>query len=1391
MLRTLKRNPNVPAVLVAVTVVALSCSDSTDPNGRVHVTPDTRGYGRVTSVQIKTPPASVEEGSRTSLACVAMDSRGLILDASKSWLVSDTSVAAVSGAGLFVARREGNSLVTCGADGVSSTAAIAVTSSAIDFIDVSPGGSELMIGGSVQLTAVTRDVSGDPVSGRAVQWSSDNAAVASVSASGAVTATGEGSATITATSGSKTGGATLSVSSSPPAPVASIKLSIVDETLNIGQATHIDAVLNDASGRPLRNRSIVWSVANPSIISVSTKDANTANVIAKLTGTTQVVASSEGVSASIDVTVAPPAVQSVTVTLPNPMLNPQQTTQAAVTLRDATGNVLSDRVVTWKSLNTAVAVVSATGLVTALSAGTAGIRATSEGKNGDATLLVQAPAVTTVGNVSVALASTTITQGQQSQAYAVVTDASGAVLNGQTVTWSSTNETVATVSSSGLVTGKSAGTARIRAVVQSKFGEATETVMAPSQPVASVSVSLASSNLTVGQTTQATATPKDLNGLTLTGKTVTWTSLNPSVATVSPSGLVTAASAGTATIRATVQTVTGDASAGVAAVPIANIAVSLATSSLSAGQTTQATAVATDGSGNVLTGRTMTWSSSNPAVATVSPSGLVTTVASGLVTIRASAESRFGEAPLSVTGTTTIQPAAVATVSVTLASPSLSVGQSTQAQAIARDATGNVLTGRTVSWSSLNPSIATVSSSGLVMAVAGGSATIRATVETKIGDATATVTSVAVYTVGVSLPTQTMTPGQTIQATAVPKDASNNVLTGRTATWSSQNPTVATVSSSGLVTALTAGSAIIVATVESVKGDAGVTVSSTTSTATAAVVSVTLAAPSLTTGQTTQATAEVRDASGNVLTGRPVTWASLAPTIASVSATGLVTALAAGTASIQATVDSKTGAANVTVSAPSTAPVATLTVTLASPNIYTGSTTQATAVAKDANGNVLTGRTASWVSLSPSVASVSSSGTVTGIAAGTASIQATVETKTGSATVGVTAAPVYVPSAAHPNEPAGMTMLHSHDGSTLTPPGWFNAVGQISIVDDPEKGKALQLAMTPMTTPGAGTARIDTWPELNTFGATKLYYAFWEKLSPTFKANNGAGGMKDFMAKSQGTYYNGATAGRTWFPGFRNDPTNVDGPITASFETIDIVEYEGRRLLQPDVIVWYAPWSATVFQRGQWHFIEVVSWVNSRGQADGGFQAWVDGVSYPATSIGDQFVEGTVGHAIRSAFDGMARFTGIVLTNVWGGGGTAIPADNYYRFKDIYVSGGFARAGEKPSEWRFTVHEGYTPTAGSDVHITAQLVDGNGNPVDICGLQPKFTVTGGATWDYWNGAGVYAPYTGCEHGRQLFTLHTSQTPGTQHVVTVEDYATVNNGQNGDRRVGVSQPIIVR
>src|SRR5204863_2960225 len=152
-----------------------------------------------------------------------------------------------------------------------------------------------------------------------------------------------------------------------------------------------------------------------------------------------------------------------------------------------------------------------------------------------------------------------------------------------------------------------------------------------------------------GKTAQLTATPRDASGNALSGRTVTWASSNTTVATVSASGLVTGKVAGTATITATSEGQSGTSAITVVHVPVASVTVSPASASVTAGTTVQLTATPKDASGNALSGRTITWSSSNTAVATVSPSGLVTGVVAGSATITATSEGQSGTAAITVT----------------------------------------------------------------------------------------------------------------------------------------------------------------------------------------------------------------------------------------------------------------------------------------------------------------------------------------------------------------------------------------------------------------------------------------------------------------------------------------------------------------------------------------------------------------------------------------------------------------------------------------------------------------------------------------------------------------------------------------------------------------------
>jgi Bacterial Ig-like domain (group 2) len=167
-----------------------------------------------------------------------------------------------------------------------------------------------------------------------------------------------------------------------------------------------------------------------------------------------------------------------------------------------------------------------------------------------------------------------------------------------------------------------------------------------------------------------------------------------------------------------------------------------------------------------------------------------------------------------------------------------------------------------------------------------------------------------VSSVRLTLAQSTLAPGQTTQATAVAASADGTVVGGRV-DFSSQNPSIATVSSNGVVTALTAGAAMIQAAVGSRVASANVTVESPVSPV--AVVAVALDSTTLGIGHAAKATAVAKDAGGNVIPGQAVIWASLSPTIATVSSTGAVMAIAPGSATIKGTISGTSGSASVTV----------------------------------------------------------------------------------------------------------------------------------------------------------------------------------------------------------------------------------------------------------------------------------------------------------------------------------------------------------------------------------------------------------------------------------------------------------------------------------------------
>ncbi len=235
-----------------------------------------------------------------------------------------------------------------------------------------------------------------------------------------------------------------------------------------------------------------------------------------------------------------------------------------------------------------------------------------------------------------------------------------------------------------------------------------------------------------------------------------------------------------------------------------------------------------------------------------------------------------------------------------------------QLSAEVRDQNGQVMSGATVTWASSASAVATVSASGLVTAVANGSATITATAGSVSGSATVTVAQ-AVSAVAVTPDTATVLKGDTLRLAATATDANGQVVTGAELAWASGDTAVAVVDASGLVTGVAAGQVQVTATAAGLTGRAELAVVTPLPT-TVAVTPDTVMLTAV--GQTAQLTAEVRDQAGRVMDGTMVTWSSGDRLVATVDREGLVTAAGSGTATITAMADSASAKAVVTVRLP-------------------------------------------------------------------------------------------------------------------------------------------------------------------------------------------------------------------------------------------------------------------------------------------------------------------------------------------------------------------------------------------------------------------------------------------------------------------------------------------
>ena len=309
----------------------------------------------------------------------------------------------------------------------------------------------------------------------------------------------------------------------------------------------------------------------------------------------------------------------------------------------------------------------------------------------------------------------------------------------KTVTWSSSNNSVATVSSSGLVSGKAEGTAKITAKTEDGGKTATVTITVKkadsgSVSVTGVSLDKSSVSLKVGESETLKATVSPSNA---TNKGLTWTSSMSSVATITSDGVVTAKAAGTATITVKTDdggktatcnvTVTYNGDPG-GEISVSQVTISPTTANMTVGDTKQFSVKIDPANA---TNQEVSWSSSEPSIASVDTKGMVTAKAEGKATITVTAKDGGVSSKATVTVSNKVVPVTGVTVSPTSLTMEIGDSKSLTVTVNPSDATD-----KTYTVTSDNTGVVEIDKNNNV--VAKGAGTANVTVTTTDGAQTAT-----------------------------------------------------------------------------------------------------------------------------------------------------------------------------------------------------------------------------------------------------------------------------------------------------------------------------------------------------------------------------------------------------------------------------------------------------------------------------------------------------------------------------------------------------------------------------------------------------------------------------------------------------------------------------
>lgn len=365
-------------------------------NGEALIVASAAGVADTALVAVEQRPAAVTitpnaftiaVGSTTQLAATAADANGHAIEkTSFTWSSSNPGVASVDGSGRVRGVSVGTATITARAGNRTASATVTVSSTPVGSVSVSPAEASVQAGSAVQLTAQVKDPAGNILKDRPVTWSSSDTTVATVSVSGLVRGIKAGAATITAASGGKSGSAQVMVTAAPSSQVARVEITPAADTLDaLGAKTQFTARAYGGDGGLLSGARITWISLHPNIATVDSMGIVTARAV----GAALIVAAAPccGKADTARVLVRQVAA-SVEVSPTSRGIEVGASYRLEATAKDANGHVVPDAKFSWTSSNSSVAVVDQTGLVTGIAIGSATITVTSSGKTASAQINV-------------------------------------------------------------------------------------------------------------------------------------------------------------------------------------------------------------------------------------------------------------------------------------------------------------------------------------------------------------------------------------------------------------------------------------------------------------------------------------------------------------------------------------------------------------------------------------------------------------------------------------------------------------------------------------------------------------------------------------------------------------------------------------------------------------------------------------------------------------------------------------------------------------------------------------------------------------------------------------------------------------------------------------------